>query len=848
MNKQEEVLECMSPKPRSQSNENLDDVFLSANSEFQIDSNISAEEDQFYSLGSIKRVDSISCRTGDDLVMPDDLSSLQCRYQNSNVHQNTNDIQLPFLEQFREVGNGTPIDLNRTLTQFQSLCRTVMELRDSNRKILRSLNQEENFQRKKNETKAKARQEMEDHLTELEERWKMRQERINALKSTLDGISQNVEKLETIIKAQGQQLQSQGRRGQHSTRTTNTKGDVVLNGLEIQPSMDDRGSTDEKIKRNENGLKSKTLLGNEDNRIQVLRRKQRKIEKAQEKRKHKRKTEHFASGAKQGATALVMEDRHNEMVSRRSGISRAVGLSPADTVQVLDQNKYIERDKWIDLANEALEKGRREHRPTGDGPGTILLLDISSSMAGEPFAQMKNIAKQFLRDVERHSEAGTIQENMALVTFGDQTQVLRFACNDYQGIIRNIEHLQVGGPSPMVGGLLMALAAGICCAKHRICNITVQPRVILISDGKATSENILAGPDRDSPFYSKDDIHHQLLTCATKLADAGIKIYCVPVDNADMMHLEGISNITDGKVFRPQEIGRLSRMYKNMKYAFNIRSVIDCKSEHMLRILLQTDAFTGEIEPGDRDDVISYILDPEYQGTIHEEFDENIPCIGTRVRRGPNWHNGDQDKHGAGTVVGQTPNGMVWVKWDGESKEYHKYHCGVNGGLEVVEVDEPRHITQNQLIDVGCRVKRGKDWRYHDDDGGAGTIGVVFYVDNNSNVAVRWPNKTMKSYKYGNKGYFEVELCELPMSHGDFTSMAIKSSEGGQRWQYLIDTGEPRLSVEDMNRKNLLLTEQFMRYTHESEGFEDERGKTTLKRSTSVHNVSSFSDSKLDDA
>lgn len=43
--------------------------------------------------------------------------------------------------------------------------------------------------------------------------------------------------------------------------------------------------------------------------------------------------------------------------------------------------------------------GRTERRPTGDGPGTVLLLDISASMAGEPFAQMKNIAKQFLRGI-----------------------------------------------------------------------------------------------------------------------------------------------------------------------------------------------------------------------------------------------------------------------------------------------------------------------------------------------------------------------------------------------------------------------------------------------------------------
>lgn len=51
---------------------------------------------------------------------------------------------------------------------------------------------------------------------------------------------------------------------------------------------------------------------------------------------------------------------------------------------------------------------------------------------------------------------------------------------------------------------------------------------------------------------------------------------------------------------------------------------------------------------------------------------------------------------------------MVWVQWDTETTTYRKYHCGVNGGLEVVIVEEPRVLIDDQLIAVGCRVKRGK--------------------------------------------------------------------------------------------------------------------------------------------
>lgn len=56
--------------------------------------------------------------------------------------------------------------------------------------------------------------------------------------------------------------------------------------------------------------------------------------------------------------------------------------------------------------------------------------------------------------------------------------------------------------------------------------------------------------------------------------------------------------------------------------------------------------------------MISFMTDSEYHDTIiHQEVNENVPCIGTRVRRGPNWAHEDQDKNGPGTVVGQTRDG-----------------------------------------------------------------------------------------------------------------------------------------------------------------------------------------------
>ena len=41
----------------------------------------------------------------------------------------------------------------------------------------------------------------------------------------------------------------------------------------------------------------------------------------------------------------------------------------------------------------------------------------------------------------------------------------------------------------------------------------------------------------------------------------------------------------------------------------------------------------------------------------HERFNAQLPVIGTRVVRGPDWNHGDQDKNGPGTIVGHAVDG-----------------------------------------------------------------------------------------------------------------------------------------------------------------------------------------------
>ena len=84
--------------------------------------------------------------------------------------------------------------------------------------------------------------------------------------------------------------------------------------------------------------------------------------------------------------------------------------------------------------------------------------------------------------------------------------------------------------------------------------------------------------------------------------------------------------------------------------------------------------------------------------------------VGSRVRRGRDWQWGDQDNFGAGTVVRHPKSGWLVVKWDNGFTTNYRYgssHGIPNMNKYDVEVCEEPRALNNELIAVGCVVKRG---------------------------------------------------------------------------------------------------------------------------------------------
>uniref|UniRef100_A0A8W8LGG7 MIB/HERC2 domain-containing protein n=1 Tax=Magallana gigas TaxID=29159 RepID=A0A8W8LGG7_MAGGI len=120
----------------------------------------------------------------------------------------------------------------------------------------------------------------------------------------------------------------------------------------------------------------------------------------------------------------------------------------------------------------------------------------------------------------------------------------------------------------------------------------------------------------------------------------------------------------------------------------------------------------------------------------------DMPCAGTRVRRGRHWNYENQDDHGVGTVIGHSEEvGWLNVEWDnGKQFSYRFGHNGISENYDLQVCNEPRNIPENQQIAIGCLVCKGPDWQWGNQNGSEDSIGTVYRIKSRGEVYVRSQN------------------------------------------------------------------------------------------------------------
>uniref|UniRef100_K1Q222 E3 ubiquitin-protein ligase MIB2 n=1 Tax=Magallana gigas TaxID=29159 RepID=K1Q222_MAGGI len=459
---------------------------------------------------------------------------------------------------------------------------------------------------------------------------------------------------------------------------------------------------------------------------------------------------------KQGATILELDGciNHNHVVQKknvdfRHSLHRAgLNKDPNDQPDIKDFNS------WITLAEKERQKGlSMNFLKTGQGPDTCLLLDLSGSMVGEPFNEMMVAVRTFVEGIASVFATQGIEENLGIATFGEQTGVIQHMTNDYDKVLEALDLLVPSGPSPMAAGLYMALA---CCFGHGC-----SPMDFRLENIKRMVALV--------PFLSIMCVIKSvwLKETAEYLEKQSIRVYAVSVCSMEPASLEQVSETTHGKMFKSTEINKLVKMTQNTATAaklvengfdFTDSQVDDPEvKEEVLRYNLQ----------GEWEDIVlqGKYIEKNYNINHYTELeDSNLPPLGSRVRRKPGWRYGDQDKGRPGTVVGHHKDRMsVFVEWDHGALIIYKSHT--HFGQDVILVNEPR-VLRDEIIAVGCCVKRGVDWKYGNEDGGLESIGVVLKVNANGLIIVRWPNKNKHQYRFGFDGLFDVQLCDGVKSSG----------------------------------------------------------------------------------
>ncbi|XP_052278664.1 uncharacterized protein LOC127877080 isoform X2 [Dreissena polymorpha] len=449
-------------------------------------------------------------------------------------------------------------------------------------------------------------------------------------------------------------------------------------------------------------------------------------------------------------------------------------------------NSAMDTGTWIDLANMAMADARLRMQSL-KGFHTVLLLDISESMLyGNAWAQAKTFVHEFLEGLQEHEplyQHPGRKEHVALATFGHKTQLDVLMTTDFTAIRDTIESIQLGGPSPLYGGLMFALAGALAAQipsdnPEHTKNLVIPNRIIVISDGRPTETSRAGGPDI-ADQQAQDQTFAEIVNGMHISDSRFISVFHVGVGDYDRNYLEMMTaDLPCNKVFSYKDGRRLSRQnYLAMKVSSLEQALAGLGNEFGSdRTLTREDI--EDVHTIQKTSLVYHarMLRSQTRDSsdkYHERFNAQLPVIGTRVVRGPDWNHGDQDKNGPGTIVGHAvDDAVVWVQWDAKPKlGWYRYG---EEGFGVLISDEPRQIPPGEIIAVGCQVKpcpNAKIEGVH-----AWNTGVVIKV-NPPKAHVRWKNGKRGDYFYGVDRKAEIELSSISNERSGLGAVEIPLSK-----------------------------------------------------------------------
>ncbi|XP_046572298.1 uncharacterized protein LOC124280413 [Haliotis rubra] len=454
--------------------------------------------------------------------------------------------------------------------------------------------------------------------------------------------------------------------------------------------------------------------------------------------------------------------------------------------------------------------------PTARGLHTILCLDTSSTMSERGIKKMKETAYSFIDGVEDAAAEYEMEENVAIVSCGGPARIVHHLSNDYSSLRAVIENLHIGGRSWMFETLLVCLCAilgrgGDLDIKgvHR-----VQPRVIVITDGSTADE--LGSTDHVGDMESEERRVVRLMEeFGERKSETAFPnpFVWVPIGNTNRDFLETLGSMDNGVLVEREDVGDLCKYQRiqiliGQSYAVIKKKIISEEETEVDSddIVAVVNGIDKHLDTDDKETVVTAIEEKIEQRLASHAFsteiltqnfrnvvefkDESLPRLGSRVVRGPQWKWGNQDSQGPGTVINHTEGDdddkkLLWVAWD--NGECQQYRYGYQNARDVIVVhDQPRITPSELVIEIGCEVTRGSDWKdkYLDQDGGKGGIGVVIRKNNRGKVKVRWNrNGHINEYRFGKGDKLDLSIrdpaeCLMELTQTEMNSFETDAAPG----------------------------------------------------------------------
>ncbi|KAL4227211.1 hypothetical protein ACF0H5_012657 [Mactra antiquata] len=314
---------------------------------------------------------------------------------------------------------------------------------------------------------------------------------------------------------------------------------------------------------------------------------------------------------------------------------------------------------WEFQANQQFQaafKNAEQNNVHLEGIFAMFVIDISASLIPH-WNQVRQFYHDYVDGLEyTATKCGKQFEYVAIVTFGHTTGLHLYYTDSVTVMRETFDKLKLGGPSPLSAGIAFGLSGAV--APHgryaSVNGLHQGVKLILITDGEPTEHSVCAGPDES---LDQETARASVIGSFDKFESVigQVELYTVPVGKANTELLELGTSIAGGKMLDYKSGRQFSRrfylMYKRNPLIESFLTTGDILTQADMRDLEEIKRQDSEIKKklGDK---------------IYKEVEgSNLPKLGSRVRRGPDWEFDDQDASGPGTVVGYCSNGKNFRKY-----------------------------------------------------------------------------------------------------------------------------------------------------------------------------------------